>query len=295
MAKFSSRYGYDPKGSGPARIEEASEWLRNNYWSLAIAELLYIDKDKRYSNAEEVPLPTKELGEQFCRRILREEPERAMSDSWHCMEELQRLITTAKWYHFYDFVELVGERLREAERRRDAAWKAKFGFGTYQKKVNSLLAEDRVAWTLSSKGEFLRDVPAEYTSAMNEVEAALKGELEPARDHYGKAFRFIYERPLDPENGIKEIVSAVESLGKIIYPGTKSLGDVVKKLRADEAAPQGIVTLIDKFYGFANAEPAVRHGGAVSSSVSIHDAEFCFLVGVGLIRYLLRTRAGART
>lgn len=290
MAKFSSRYGYDPKGSGPARIEEASEWLRNNYWSLAAVDLLYIDKDKRYSNAEEAPLPTKELGEQFCRRILREEPEEAMSDSWHCVEELQRLITTAKWYHFYDFVELVGERLRETERRHDAAWKAKFGFGAYQKKVNSLLAEDRVAWTLSSKGELVRDVPAEYRGAMNEVEAALKGELEPARDHYGKAFRFIYERPLDPENGIKEIVSAVESLGKIIYPGTKSLGDVVKRLRADEAAPQGIVTLIDKFYGFANAEPAVRHGGAVPSSVSIHDAEFCFLVGIALVRYLLRTR-----
>lgn len=289
MAKFSSRYGYDPKGSGAFRIEEATKWLRANYWRVAVASLLYIDQDERYPNKDKAPLPTKELGETFCRRILREEPAEALSDSWNCTEELERLITTAKWYHFYDFLELVAQRLREAERGHDATWKARFGFASYQKKVNDLLDEDRVAWRLNSKAELIRDVPVEYATALNEVEAALKGELDPAREHYGKAFRFIYERPSDPENGIKEIVSATESLGKIIYPGTKSLGDVVKKLRADETMPQGLITVIDKFYAFANAEPAVRHGGAVSSSVSIHDAEFCFLVGVALIRYMLRT------
>ncbi len=291
MAKFSSRYGFDPKGGKAPRIEEATPWLRSNYWRIAVADLLYIDKDDRYLNEEKAPLPTKELGDTYCHRVLREDPERPLSDSWHCVEELERLVTSARWYHFYDFVELVAQRLREVERGRDPAWKAKFGFSIYQRKVNALLDEDRVAWHLNGKGELLREVPAEYASALHEVEAALKGALDPAREHYRKALRFIYERPLDPENGIKEIVSALESLGKIIYPGTSSLGDVVKKLRSDERAPQGIITVIDKFYGFANAEPAVRHGGGVVSSVSIHDADFCFLVGIALIRYLLRTRA----
>jgi hypothetical protein len=254
-------------------------------------DLLYVDKDDRYPNEKNAPLPIKEFGEVYCRRVLREEPEDVLSDSWNCEEELQRLVATAKWYHFYDFMELVAQRLRESERGRDASWKEKFGFAAYQKKVNDLLGEDRTAWRLNSKGEVVRDVPPEYNSALDEVESALKGKLEPAREHYRKAIRFIYERPLDPENCIKEIVSAIESLGKIIYPGTNTLGDVVKKLRADESAPQGIVTVIEKFYAFANAEPAVRHGGAIASTVSIQDAEFCFLVGTALIRYLVRTRS----
>ena len=287
MTKFSSRYGYDLKDSGGPRIEEAPEWLRIGYLNGILDELIYVDRDTRYSNNHDRPLGIKRLSEDF-HLVLRQEPGQEFYDSWTCWEALKDLVKSVEWFNFYDFVELVARKLRDAEQSRfEESWITKFGVETYAKKVNSLFIEERVAWRLRSNCELSREIPAAYAKAQKDAEAALKNEFEPSREHYRKAWRYIYERPIDPENGIKEIVSAVESIGRILYPGTSTLGDVIKQMRKDSRFPQSLLSVVEKFYAFANSEPAVRHGAAVSSRVVLHDAEFCLHTGVALIRYLL--------
>jgi len=287
MAKFSSRFGYDPNDSGGPRIEEAPEWLRVGYLNGILDQLTYVDRDTRYSNEDDRPLGIKRLTEDF-HLSLRQEPSEGFYDSWTCWDALKDLVKSVEWFNFYDFVELVAKKLREAELSHfEESWIEKFGVEAYSKKVNSLFAEDRVAWRLRSNCELSREIPAAYAKAHSAAEAALKNEFEPSRDHYRKAWRYIYERPIDPENGIKEIVSAAESVGKVIYPGTSTLGDVIKNMRKDSRFPELPISVVEKFYAFANSEPAVRHGAAVNSRVVLHDAEFCLHTGVALIRYLL--------
>jgi len=223
MAKFSSRFGYDPKASGGPLVEEAPEWLRIAYLNGILDQFTYIDQDSRYPNRDDRPLGIKMLAEAF-HLVLRRESGPEFLDSWSCSEALDGLVKSVEWFNFYDFVELVAKDLREAETWHfEESWIKRFGAATYAHSVNSLFAEERVAWRLNSKGELSREVPAAYAKAHAAAEAAMKNEFEPSRDHYRKAWRYIYERPLDPENGIKEIVSAVESVGKVIYPGTTTL------------------------------------------------------------------------
>jgi len=92
---------------------------------------------------------------------------------------------------------------------------------------------------------------------------------------------------IDPENSIKEIVSTVESIGRVLYPKASTLGDVVKEMRRENVLPQHLVSVIEKFYSYANAEPAVRHGAPVPSKVVLDDAEFCLHLGAALISYLI--------
>ena len=92
---------------------------------------------------------------------------------------------------------------------------------------------------------------------------------------------------MDPENAIKEITSAVESVGRVFYPAADTLGEVAKEMRRDASWPSPLVSMIEKFYAYASSEPAVRHGAPVASRVGIADAEFCLHVGVALIRYLI--------
>lgn len=286
MTKFSSRFGYDPRASGGPLVEEAPEWLRVAYINGILDQLTYIDQDPRYSNTDDRPLGIKGLSEAF-HLVLRQESGPEFFDSWSCDDALTGLVKSVEWFNFYDFVELVARELREAESWHfEESWIKRFGAETYSQKVNSLFAEERVAWRLNSKSDLSREVPAAYAKAHAAAEALMKNEFEPSRDHYRKACRYIYERPLDPENGIKEIVSAVESVGKVIYPGTATLGDVVKQMRKDSRFPEMLISVVEKFYAFANSEPAVRHGATVNSRVVLDDGEFCLQTGVALIRYL---------
>jgi hypothetical protein len=116
----------------------------------------------------------------------------------------------------------------------------------------------------------------------------MQDELAPAREHYQKAIRYMVERgEIDPENVIKEITSAVESVGRVYYPKAKTLGDAATEMKRQKSIPPLLISLIEKFYGYASSEPAVRHGAPVPSRVALADAEFCFHVGTALIRYII--------
>jgi hypothetical protein len=129
--------------------------------------------------------------------------------------------------------------------------------------------------------------------SLNKIFTTFDSQLDKfksAHQHLIKAIRYLQDEPVDPENSIKEIVSTVESVGRVLYSDAKTLGDVVKAMRKDHTRPQLLITVIEKFYGYANAEPAIRHGSSMSSKVALDDAEFCLHVGAALTRYLIASQ-----
>jgi len=190
-------------------------------------------------------------------------------------------------------VERIGELIQEAEWQYaerdidwDPGWAGRFGFEAYRAKVNDLFAEHSVVWRLNKESQLEREMPEELVQALEAVQESLGATLEPAAMAFKKARRFLTGRPLDPENAIKEIVSAVESVGRSLYPGATTLGDVVRAMRRTDFPPL-MATVIDKFWAFASAEPGVRHGGTTTPRVELADADFCLHLGTALIRYLL--------
>ena len=83
------------------------------------------------------------------------------------------------------------------------------------------------------------------------------------------------------------MTSAIESVGKVFYANTNTLGDVVKEMKKDKTWPAQLVLMIERYYAYASSEPAVRHGSTVSSRVLLSDSEFCLHVGAAIIRYLM--------
>lgn len=291
MSRFSRKYGYDPRISKEGILEDAPEWLRVAYINGILSDWTYVDQDERYQNSENRPLGIKGLYEEFC-VLIRQETEDNYWDSWVCWDFLSDLVKSCEWYEFYDIVEYVGRKLKEEEDNYvfEVDWGRRFGFETYRRRVNELFAEDRIGWRLDENSELRREIPAVLSRKMEAAEKSLEDEFEPARENFKKAQRYIYEYPSDPENSIKEIVSAVESVGKTLYTNTSTLGDVVKVIRKSDDIPTLLVSMIEKFYAFASSEPAVRHGSSKPSKILIEDAEFCLLVGVALIRYLIAKR-----
>ena len=89
------------------------------------------------------------------------------------------------WPEFYDFVELVGALLLKKD--DDGPFNETEYFKGYQTKVNALLQEDGVGWSLNDKSELHRQIPKSLAKRVALTESELADRFATARVHYQKA------------------------------------------------------------------------------------------------------------
>lgn len=218
-------------------LEDAPGWLRE----LFVARLFnWMDPFLGFRNVYEL----------FC-ALSKQSPQIKAGSDWEYWMGLAELLRTCEWYNFFDLVQLLAQLLKSNHPEN---------FPRYKRTVNELFAVGGVGWRLDGQGELIREVLKILEGTIQGVRDGLASEFQPAADHFQKAHKFLYGRPADSENAIKEIVSSVESVGKALYPRTSTLGDAVKAMRSEQSFPALLVSMIDKFYAYASAEPAVRHG-----------------------------------
>lgn len=274
MPYFSARNKYDPQIPTSPVVEDAPKLVRMEYWSHVLEPLTYIDQDARYTRGTGV-LGRKQLLEALC-ILLHIEPSDNMHDSWFCTDELKSLVMDAPWYQFYDIVEAVAEELKNTSNEQ---------YIEYIQKVNQAFENNLVVWKLTLEGTLERFTLPELKEKSMEVEQVLEAAFPAALQHLRKAKGFVINLPLDPENAIKEAVSAVESYGRSLYPNASTLGDVIKELKRTPF-PVLILAMIEKFYAFTSSAPGVRHGSSISSTIGLADADFCLYVSIAFIDYL---------
>ncbi|SMG61295.1 hypothetical protein SAMN06265784_12078 [Paraburkholderia susongensis] len=222
-------------------------------------------------------------------------------DSWNCFDGLKETLTGCEWYQFYDCLETVGEMLREIE----PAYKAdndvsellggpssyeQFGFAHYCSAVNQLFAKHNIGWRLNAKGELETALPKDLAARIADAEARLIDEFQPARIHYNKARAYILGTAKDPENSIKESISAVESVCRVLYPKASTLGKALAHMKNEGVFPSKLLTVLERFYEYSNDEPGIRHGGRYTPSVQVLDAEFALHICTAFIRYVIETK-----
>ncbi len=290
MKRFSHRHGFDPEYSGKPIKHEAPEWLKRAYQGQVLDRLLYIDHDTRQKNTERRPIGIKDLISQLAAHT-RTETDDQDFDSWSCWDALGSRVLGLEWYQFFDFVESVGHRLRDAEAKYDEDFDSdlleKYRFRAYRQAVNELFSEHRVEWRLNVDGLLEAALPKDLEDRVSSTEAEVLKDYQPARQHYAKARRYILSPNKDPENSIKESVSAVESVCRTIYPRTPTLGAALKEMRTEGLIAPMLITVFEKFYAYANAAPAVRHGSHEASSVLEIDAELALHISAAFIRAII--------
>ena len=94
---------------------------------------------------------------------------------------------------------------------------------------------------------------------------------EACREHWLKARGLADAEAPDIENAIKEGVSAVEALAKVVTGSGATLGECIKTLRAERRIDPGTDKILEGLWTFANSAPGVRHGSGTPSSLSVCD------------------------
>lgn len=283
--KFSSRYGFKPEEYREPVYDDAPKSLRALFINTILTKLTFIDRDARYRMKR--PIGVKSLYEEYCVLIYKA-PEEQYEDSWHCNDILENEIRNCEWYHFFDFVELVGIKMKEFESSgRGADWEKVFSFAAYRDAVNVLFEAGSIGWRLDADSNLKRELPEVLKKIITEVKEQTDNDFPGAYVHLKKAENFLFSRPGDFENAVKETIMAVESIGRTLYPNASTLGYAIKEMRKTRAFPNSCIAVIEKYWAYACGEPGVRHGATTPGKVRRSEADFCFFVGIAIVRYLI--------
>ncbi len=112
---------------------------------------------------------------------------------------------------------------------------------------------------------------------VEEIEAAAHSIFEGSNAHIAKAVSLLADRELkDYKNSVKESISAVESVCKIIVgKNNAQLGEMLKVLESKRGLKGPLKSAFEKLYNYTNDRGGIRHAeGLFVSDVTFEEAKF---------------------
>lgn len=299
MSTFSDRFGYAPRFERELVVAGAPESLRARFLRPLLFELTHNEGEEQSKRLNEEPFRMRELHILVCRTLGTEV--RAGTSVYEVWAGLEACLFGLEWFEFYDAVEVIGAEIGRVEGGHwdDDGWIAKYGFGAYRRKLNELFEDENIGWVLAEDGSLRRWIPEDLESRLNETEAELSGQFEAARCHLNKATRFLWGRFADYENSVKESVSALESVCRVLYPTGATRGAAIKLMKRDRDPdggafyPARILDAMDQLYAYRSSEPAVAHGSSNLPAVSPPEADLALHIAVAFIRYVMAVQSTA--
>lgn len=286
--RFSSRLS--TKRNGEPIINDAPKELRIGYVKQFLGD--FVGEPQGRSQSRYQPLECREVHTKFI-ALIREELEPWDFDGERSWDQLTDHLKKCSWTDFFDFVEMIGRLLIEAD--DEIPFGSGMEFSDYRTKVNGLFLEDGIGWNLNEKSELQRHYSRKISEKIKAAEGLISDEFSAARIHYQKASQYLHRHPIDEANCIKEIISAIESTTKVLDPRISTLGDATKKLRANKSISPHLLDALEKINVYSNATPLVRHGHTDGIGPNLEEAELIFMIGVAYIRFLISTSKATTT
>lgn len=268
MKTFSQRKGLKPV-SEIIQTDSMNNDLRNSLWN-ALDVALWSSTGflwKQYGEAEIEPL-SRALWFNYFKKPLDSRPDR--NDK--ILAELRKCFFGCEWFEAYDFLEFViayYERTmpRLSEFMNDILERELSAF----RFVSGHLTDITNAQELAMLDDALRD------SKFAGVAAHLQRGLELYADR---------ENP-DYRNSIKESISAVESMARIVAENPKAtLGDALKTIEKRGSLHHALKDGFIKLYGYTSDEGGIRHAMLDEPNITSSDARYFLLSCTSFVNYL---------
>jgi hypothetical protein len=176
------------------------------------------------------------------------------------------------WYQVYEFIEFVADR---------------------QGKMVTVVCNHYLKRELSAY-RFVDGVLVEINSEeeIKEVETAINAadKFKPVKTHLSTALLLLSDKKNpDYRNSVKESISAVESLCKILISNdTATLGDALAQIEKAIGIPKSLKAGFSAIYGFTSDKGGIRHGLLEGDfKVEIDEARFMLIACSAFINYLI--------
>ncbi|PGC09943.1 hypothetical protein COL99_24450 [Bacillus toyonensis] len=275
--RFSERMGFVPVKE-LIQVESMDNDLRNSLWNLfeSIIAGSGIAKDQSAYITMYNPMDdfNRFIVSQWCnffKRPLSQIP----IEFYSWLKRIEKYFMSMEWYQVYDFIEFTAQKYEPIA-------------NTFKTACNSILERELSAY------RFVENILARINSQqeMDSIENAISFKSSKAfvDKHIEQALRLMANRE-NPDyiNSIKESISAVESICKVIAADEKgTLGHALGKLEQ-----KGIVihdTLKEGFkriYWYTSDGDGIRHAHKEVPNVSFEDEQFMLITCSSLCNYLI--------
>ena len=272
--KFSERLGlFKPKTTIPK--EQMPEHLRNTMWSVVCDETF-----GRLSNNKPYGGGLSDLAD-FFRKLWRDFFKKPIdnlmiSEGRIYTEDSYKFVRnwffSAKWYEVYEYLEFCAEEFGE----------------DFVSVCNPYLERELSGFRFVG----LSLLEIDSREEINEIENALNSKIKyrPVIVHIQSALELLSDkRKPDYRNTIKESISAVESLCKIITGNEDTtLGQALKILDKENPIPKSLKSGFSAIYGYASDSGGIRHG-LLDEEIppGVEEARFMLIACSAFVNYLI--------
>lgn len=268
--RFSERKGFKPV-SEVIQIDNISKELRNSLWNVLSATFLLEYSKQSLSdtlrwNDTDIDQFIKYVWLHYFKNHLDDLP--SIKD-W-AVRNLRTYFDDCEWYEVYDFLEVT--------------------LNYFECKILVHIINNVLARELSG----FRFIGGVFTNITTEQEVEMLAKetddknFPAVSSHLKRALTLMSNREHpDYRNSIKESISAVESLAKIITNMPKAtLGDALKTLERSNQIHSALKDSFLKLYGYTSDEGGIRHAMLDEPNLTVDDAKFFLLSCTSFTNYL---------
>jgi len=269
MKKFSKRKGYIPVNE-TIQTEGMNKNLRNSLWNV-LDEHIWNSRGfiEPYGGHDPIIRPfSRDLWANYFKRPVDLRPQYG----FQILEVIREYFFNGSWYEVYDFLEFVVNWYDNKHENLNQS-------------INRILERELSGFKLVS-GTFV-DITNEQEIEM--LEEALKDStFAPVSAHLQRALELLADRKNpDYRNSIKESISAVESMARIITEKEKAtLSDALKELEKKDKLHPALKAGFSKLYGYTNDDDGIRHAMMDEPNLTSADAKYFLLSCTSFVNYL---------
>jgi hypothetical protein len=281
---FSQREGLKPLKQ-TIQIDSVDEDLKNGLWSCFfnfvvgnsfLAGFTFVLDNKMYR-----------LGELLWLNYFKQPLDTLSRDPIKIYKDIRKYFFDSKreWYEIYDFIEFVVNVYPNVCPDKDKK--------EFINACNMVLERELSAYRFV--GEKITKITSEIE--IKEIEEALENtknidKIKPVNEHLKRAIELLSDRKSpDYRNSIKESISALESLCKIIINnGKATLGKALNRMEKQKIIDlhSALYQIGHNLYGYASDCGGIRHGKSdPNCNVDFEDAKFMLLCCSSYINYLI--------
>jgi len=184
---------------------------------------------------------------------------------------LRKHFFDSEWFTTYNFIEFIAANYPNSQVN------AKF-----MEFCNLLLERELSAY------RFVGGVITPITSdtEISEINEAMRVPMTPVHEHLQQALKYLSDRKSpDYRNSIKESISAVEALSRVVVKDKKAtLGEALKAMKPIHPVLQ---LAFEKLYGYTSDEGGIRHALVDDPTVSFEKAKFMLVSCSAFTNYLV--------
>lgn len=270
--KFSQRIAKRPIRAS-LQLESMDDDLKHKLWNLIFLRFLSDLTDWSADLPEGKETFFRVLWHSFFKRPIDTIPIKTKG----IVESIRSWYYKAEWFDIYDLIEFLSDK---------AAGTSSDDFDI---PVNHVLEEEMAGYRLVNR----QITPITDEHELREIELALensrRSQLKGVTEHLESALDKLADRENpDFRNSIKESISAVEGLAKLLANKPKAqLSDALKALEQKIPIHGALKSSFLTLYGYTSDSVGIRHAMMDQSTCDFEDAKFMLVACAAFVNYMI--------